>query len=251
MKENEALTTIVDEYGTPEETAAAYREVEKRTPIGLKQNSKPRSLIGRFFGVYTDPRTWGALLFMFITFVTGIIYFTWAVTGVSLSLSLLILIIGVPFAILFLLSVQGIALLEGRLVEALLGVRMPRRPAFAQPGLRWGQRLKSLVTDRHTWVSLVYMVLQLVLGVVYFTFFTTFIALSLGLVAAPFINGTISIPPGTIPNYAGYYGMMQAVPLWVKAIIEGLGVILLTTTLHLVRGCGWLHGRYAKWMLVG
>jgi hypothetical protein len=28
------------------------------------------------------------------------------------------------------------------------------------------------------------------------------------------------------------------------------GFILLTLTMHMVRGIGWLHGRYAKWMLV-
>lgn len=135
--EADALKVIIEEYGTPEETAAAYREIERRTTPSLKQAKKPQSFWGRLFGVYIDPRTWGSLLFMFITFVTGIIYFTWAVTGVSLSISFLILIIGVPFAFLFLLSVQGLALLEGRLVEALLGVRMPRRPLFANPGMKW------------------------------------------------------------------------------------------------------------------
>ena len=250
LKEEAALTPIVDEYGSPQETAAAYREVERRTPVIAKQNPRPQSLLGRFFGVYVDPRTWGALLFMFISIITGIVYFTWAVTGISLSLALSILIIGLPIAILFLLSVQGITLLEGRLVEALLGVRMPRRPAFAQPGLKWKERLKALVTDRHTWVSLVYMVLQLVLGVIYFSLTTTFIALSLGLIAAPFIPGTISIPDGSIPNYPGYNGLMQMVPLWVRGLIEAIGLFCLTITLHFVRTCGWLHGRYAKWMLV-
>ena len=134
LSEAEALKSIIEEYGTPEETASAYREIERRTSPSVKQAGKPDTFWGRVFGVYIDPRTWGSLLFMFIAFVTGIIYFTWVVTGASLSLSLLILIIGVPFAILFLLSVQGLALLEGRLVEALLGERMPRRPLVRAVG---------------------------------------------------------------------------------------------------------------------
>src|SRR5689334_23359831 len=124
-KEADALKKVIEEYGTPEETASAYSEVERRTSPALKQTIKPRSALGRFFGVYADPYAWGALLYMLIAFVTGIFYFTWAVTGVSLSISLLILIFGFPLALLFLLSVRGLALLEGRLVEALLGVRMP------------------------------------------------------------------------------------------------------------------------------
>jgi hypothetical protein len=83
------------------------------------------------FGVFADPRAYGALLYMLLSLVTGIFYFTWAVTGLSLTLGLAVLIIGIPFAILFFASVRGLALLEGRLVEVMLGERMPRRPAYA------------------------------------------------------------------------------------------------------------------------
>src|SRR3990172_647922 len=67
VSEADALKAIVEEYGTPEETASAYREIERRTSPSLKRDSKPKSIWGRVFGVYVDPRTWGSLLFMFIT----------------------------------------------------------------------------------------------------------------------------------------------------------------------------------------
>ena len=105
LNEADALKIIIDEYGTPEETASAYKEVERRTSPVLTQTVKPRSALGRFFGVYLDPRAWGALLYMLITFVTGVFYFTWAVTGVSLSVSFLIFIFGFPLALFFLHSV--------------------------------------------------------------------------------------------------------------------------------------------------
>jgi len=131
---------------------------------------------------------------MFITFVTGILYFTWVVTGAAFSLSFMILIIGVPIAILFLLSVQGLALLEGRLVEALLGVRMPRRPLFAQSGMKWLERLKALVTDRHTWLSMLYMVLQMPLGIVYFTVNIVLILLAITFIGAPVLGAIFHDP---------------------------------------------------------
>ncbi|MBI5352234.1 MAG: sensor domain-containing protein [Chloroflexi bacterium] len=242
--EADALKKIIEEYGTPDETASAYREIERRTSPSLKQPVKPRSLLGRIFGVYIDPRTWASLLFMFITFVTGIIYFTWAVTGAALSISFLILIIGIPFAILFLLSVQGLALLEGRLVEALLGVRMPRRPLFAQPGLNWLERLKALVTDKHTWISLLYMVLQMPLGVIYFSVNVTLITFSLTVMAAPIVQLIWNLPVVTI----GYGRILLSYPALVLLAVVGL--LTLTLTLHLARAAGWLHGKYAKWMLV-
>jgi len=242
--EDDALKVIIEEYGTPEETAAAYREIERRTSPSLKQAKKPQSFWGRLFGVYIDPRTWGSLLFMFITFVTGIIYFTWAVTGVSLSISFLILIIGVPFAFLFLLSVQGLALLEGRLVEALLGVRMPRRPLFANPGMKWLERLKTLLTDKHTWLSMLYMLLQMPLGVVYFTLNVTTILLALTMIVGPFVQVFWHFP--IIANF----NERIFLPYWALTLMEIGGIALLTLTLHLARLIGGLHGRYAKWMLV-
>ena len=92
------LPAIIEQYGSPEETAAAYAEVERRTSPSLARpvNRKQRTGLGRFFGVYADPKAWGALLYMLIAFVTGAIYFTWAVTGISVSLSFALFIFGLP-----------------------------------------------------------------------------------------------------------------------------------------------------------
>lgn len=240
----DALKLIIAEYGSPEETAAAYREVERRTSPALKQAVKPRSVIGSFFGVYTDPRAWGALLYMFIAFITGVFYFTWAVTGLSISISFLIFIFGFPLALLFLLSVRGLALLEGRLVEALLGVRMPRRPLFSHQGMKWFDRLKTLLTDKATWMMLVYMIIQFVLGTVYFVLIVTALSFSATFISIPFLqeylpNGVIMFgdQARTIPTWA--------YPLWVIG-----GFLLWTIFMNIVRGVGQLHGRLAKWMLV-
>ncbi len=244
VNEADLLKPIIEEYGAPDETASAYREIERRTTPSLKQRQQSDSIWSRIFGVYIDPRTWGSLLFTFITFVTGIIYFTWVVTGASISVSFLILIVGVPIAILFLISVQGLALLEGRLVEALLGERMPRHPLFAQSGLKWLERLKALVTDKHTWLSMLYMVLQMPLGTVYFTLNITLITLALGFMAAPFIQIFWNIPVLSLNSGPVF------MPYWALVLMAIGGFILLTLGMHLVRAIGWLHGRYAKWMLV-
>ena len=143
--------------------------------------------------------------------------------GVSISLSLLVLVIGVPVTILFLLSVQGFALLEGRLVEALLGERMPRRPAFAQPGLKWPERLGALVTDKHTWLSMLYMLLQLILGIVYFTLNVTLISLAVGFMAAPFVQIIWNIPVVNMGRDTHVF-----LPFWGMILMVLGGFILLT-----------------------
>ena len=244
ISEPDALKKIIEEYGSPEETASAYREVERRTSPLLKQAVKPRSALGRFFGVYTDPRAWGGLLYMFIAFITGVFYFTWAITGVSVSVSFLIFIFGFPFALLFLLSVRGLALLEGRLVEALLGVRMPRRPLFSHQGMKWFDRLKALLTDKATWLMLVYMIIQFVLGTVYFVSFITVLSFSLSFIAIPVLQEWFG--QGAIFNN----GMRFFFPAWSYPILVLAGILLWTTFMNIARGVGQLHGRLAKWLLV-
>jgi uncharacterized membrane protein len=242
-----ALQTILEEYGSPIETAAAYAEVERRTLPVLYRPASPsaRSPLARFFGVFTNPKAWGALLYMLISLLTGLFYFTWVVTGLSLSISLVIFIFGLPLLLGFLISVRGISLLDGRLVEALLGVRMPRRPLFASQEGKWYQRLKALLMDKHTWSSMLYLVLQGLLGTLYFSILVTMLALSLAGFAIPIIQLVFHEPTLSFGN-SQYFLPTAALPLPVLA-----GFLLLTLTLHLANGIGQLHGKYAKHVLVG
>ena len=129
LLEEEVLQSIIAEYGSPEEVADAYKQAEiYMTPyIASTGRANGRGFLDRFFGIYGDPAAWGSFLYMVIAMATGILYFTWVTTGTALALSFSLFLFGVPLAVLFLLSVQGLGLLEGRLVEGLLGVRMPRR----------------------------------------------------------------------------------------------------------------------------
>lgn len=245
IPEEEALNQVIEQYGSPSETASAYMEVERRTvPQLTRETPKSVSPLGDFFGVYTDARAWGSLLYMLIAFVTGVFYFTWAITGLSLSVSLSIFIFGLPFALLFLLSVQGLALLEGRIVEALLGVRMPRRPLFIAKDLKWLERLKVLVLDKHTWLSILYMIIQFVFGTVYFVVFVTIFSFSISFIALPFVQEIFGAAVVVNDNIRYY------VPTWSYPLLVLGGVLLWTSFMNIARGLGQLHGRFAKLMLV-
>lgn len=184
--EPEILADVVRTYGTPEEIAEEYRDMEAaiQGPFPKSEQAPERSY--GFFSVVTDPRTYGALLYMLLSLATGTFYFTWAVTGLSLTVGLFILIIGIPFALLFIGSVRVLAHVEGRIVEGLLGVRMPRRlpPATQADETLW-VRIKDALMDTRTWSSMLYLLLMLPLGIVYFTAAVTGIALSLGLTLDP------------------------------------------------------------------
>ena len=246
IPEGSAFSSVVEEYGTPAEIADAYRKIEARTSPSLTARTPKdnRTFVSRFFGVVIEPRAWGALLYLLFTLATGIIYFTWTVTGISLSLGLLVLIIGIPIAGVFILSTRGLALLEGRMVEALLGIRMPHRPLFSPKDQGLWAKFKSLLIDKYTWFSMVYMLLQLPLGIFYFTLFITLIASSLYLIASPITLLVLNLPFFTVWNTLYYF---QG---WVLPFAVVAGILLFFITLHLAKLAGNLQGRLAKAMLV-
>ncbi len=245
--ETEALEMIVEKYGTPEETAAAYREIENRTTpalAGAGYETSERSWAGMIFGVLAEPRAYGALFYMLFAMITGIIYFTWAVTGISLSAGFIILIIGLPFIGVFLLSIRGIALVEGRIVEALLGVRMPRRPLFSQRHLGVWQRFRALLGDSITWTTFLYMIIMLPLGIIYFTVFITMMVFVLRLIGSPVFDLFLDLPVMMLGD-TSYYVPDWAVPFEMLA-----GIIWLVVTLHFARVIGRLQGAIARKLLV-
>lgn len=262
IPEAEALADIVTKYGAPGEVAAAYKEIESRTPAAFArpaykesemvvepEAARPavpdtRPFYVKFFGIFADIRAWGSLLYLTFALGTGIIYFTWAVTGLSLSVGLFVLIIGILIAGLFLLSVRGVALVEGRIVEALLGVRMPRRPLFSRKDISWWQKIKGMLASQHTWTAIVYMIFQFPLGIIYFTVIVVLIALSLWGIAIPILQLGFNIPVSQ--QWNTYYYLAR----WMMPVTVIGGILLLTATMHLVKAAGRLHGNWAKVMLV-
>jgi len=98
--EETMLGRIVASYGAPSEVADAYRSNETRVQAALRTPPpKPKhTTLGRFFGVYSDPHAYLSMAYMLLALATGIFYFTFAVTGLSLSAGFAILIIGIPFS---------------------------------------------------------------------------------------------------------------------------------------------------------
>lgn len=239
------IAAVAGSYGAPEEVADIYRETETQVATAMRTPRPPprASALGRFFGVIADPRAYSAVFYMLLSLATGIFYFTWAVTGMSLAAGFAILIIGIPFLVLFFGSVRVLSIVEGRIVEVMLGERMPRRPPYAERGKPLLQRIGAMFTDPRSWSTILYMLLMLPLGVVYFTVAVTLLSLSLGFIAAPFAwlfgQGGVHIQ--------GYMGPDLN---WLIPLLFPVGVLLLFGFLHAARGIGHLHGQLAKHLLV-
>ncbi|MCC4597709.1 sensor domain-containing protein [Xanthomonas campestris pv. phormiicola] len=245
--EAEVIAEVAGSYGAPEEVAAIYRDTEVTVNRALKPPAPPRrkSLLGRFFGVAADPRAYGALFYMLLALVTGIFYFTWVVAGVSVSLGMLVLIIGVPLLVLFFGSVRLLSLVEGRIVEVLLGERMPRRPLYSAPEQPWLRRIAQMFTDARTWTTMLYFLLMLPLGIFYFSVFITLLSTGLAFAAAPL---GFFLPHQFNAMFVDW-NVTESAP-WLLPLWSALGIVLLFATLHLARAVGKLHGMLAKHLLV-
>lgn len=242
-----AIASAVEAFGAPEEVANAYRTAERTVARALRKPAPApaNTVLGRFFRVLGDASAWGAFFYMLLTLVTGTIYFTLVVTGLSMTAGLAVLIIGIPFALLFIAVVRAISLAEGRIVEGLLGVRMPRRPrTTGTTGNLW-DRIKSWFADYRTWTTMLYMLLMLPLGVTYFTIMVVGVSICFAFIAAPFAQMIWHFP---IMVFHDYHYVMQ---WWAMPFFVLIGIIGFVVMLWLAKGVGILHSAFAKIMLVG
>jgi hypothetical protein len=244
--DEQRFAEAAERYGTPVEVAAAYRQIETRVAPGIARSAirDDDDPVRRFFGIVRDPAAYASLLYMILALPLGVVYFTWTTTGISLSLGLIVLIIGLPFFGLFLLSLQGLGVVEGRIVDGLLGIRMPRRAVFSKRHLGWWGQLKAWLADGRTWTTMLYFLLMIVLGTLYFSIFITMIALSLGLFATPFVELWVRVA------HVDAQTVTTWLPGWIVWIAIPAGLFDWIVTLHLARLVGHFHGRLAKAMLV-
>ena len=254
LSEADAVRRVLDGLGPAAERGETYRQRERVVAEALgpepgaleapEETPAPARPWPSLFGVFLEPKAYTSLVYLLVALVTGILYFTWAIAGLCMSLGMLALIVGIPMMIFYLGSIRALGLGEGRLVEALLDVRMPRRPPLLPEGKRWLDRLGGLFVDPYTWKCLAYLVLHLPLGILFFTFALTGLMLSLGLIAAPFLHWIWHLPLCTFGELE-----LQA-PTWVLVLLPLGGILGLAGTLHMALGLGRLHGSVARSLLV-
>jgi hypothetical protein len=101
-----------------------------------------------------------------------------------------------------------------------------------------------MFSDPRTWSTLLYQLLMLPLGIVYFTLAITALALSLGVALLPIVQ--------MWDGYAQVWieGVQYFLPLWTLPLTIALGLLMLLVTMHMARGIGYAHGQFAKHLLV-
>src|SRR5690606_17664953 len=76
--EAEVIAAVASSYGAPDEVAEIYRDTEVTVQTALRAPS-PRSrssALGRFSGVFADPRAHASLFYLVLSLAPGLFYFT-------------------------------------------------------------------------------------------------------------------------------------------------------------------------------
>jgi hypothetical protein len=259
----------IADYGAPAEIARAYRESTgagpslaagaSTPPPGAPPDAAAQRGFGSIpiIGVWAQPAAWGGLLYFgALGFALAIFYFIWVVTLGSLALGTMPLIIGPPLLVLLLASVRGLSLFEGKVVELLLRVRMPRRtqPVAGLEGVSFWKRIGCWLRDVRSWMSLGYLVGIFPVSTLLFTVTITLVALSAWLLAAP-VFYALDMPiaqaaPGDGFVLESFLGVNSDGKIFLTgatvAPVFLMGLALMTGTLWLMRGFGFVYGRVVQ-----
>ncbi len=197
-------------------------------------------MIARLTRDLFDGRTYGRILYLLLALPLGIAEFTFLVTTISLGVGLLITLVGVPILIATVFVWRWIAQLERRLIGLLTGKAIPS-PYRPDPAGSWWGRIRARLADPATWKDLVFLLLQLPLGIVSFTVTAVVLGAALQALTAPAwywaVSGGIDL------------GVVNIDTLWEALAFVPVGVLLTFVGIPALGALGRLYGELAALLL--
>ncbi|MET0973405.1 MAG: sensor domain-containing protein [Thermoleophilaceae bacterium] len=147
----------------------------------------PRSLvfINRLLRDIFDPLTYGRIGYLLVALPLGIIEFTFLVTAISVGVGTAITLVGIPILIGTIYAWRWLAQFERRLIGALTGVQIPSPYRPDPSGAGWSRKVYARLADPATWKDLVFLLLQLPLGIVAFAAAAVVLGCAASWLAAP------------------------------------------------------------------
>jgi uncharacterized membrane protein len=246
--ESTSLSEVISAFGSPQEIAAQYVQMEEDATRFLNGDEANKPLFNGFFEPLSSFKDYKSLCYFFVSLPISIIYFALAMLLGAPALVLSLMIVGLPLLALFLKFQSYIALVEGQLINTFLGIRMPRRPsrsnsiAFSGSSLlgAW-RKVWNSVTLVHHWRVVLYSVLHLPLSATYFFAVCIVFAGSLALVMTPIIDPLIHLFWPHLAIDINWYWLP------VTSIVGAIGV---TLSMHISRLLVNLHSSIASYLLI-
>ena len=217
------------------------------------------SLANRIFGVGFRRETYANLAYLLARFPLGIAYFTVLITGLSLGVGLVPMVVGIPI-------LAGVLALGGYIgvVEAELLTRLRGRDVsitLADPRkLSVTEYLKTLATTPRNYLLVAFGFASFVVGIPLFVAITVVFSLGFTLVATPFLywipgveyeftglRGTIEVGSSSVDAGSVVGASINTLP---EALaVSAVGVVVCLAGLHAVNLSAWLLGGLTERLL--
>ncbi|MGB8858515.1 MAG: sensor domain-containing protein [Ilumatobacteraceae bacterium] len=205
------------------------------------------AVLKRWYGPYAQANVWKESLHLLADLAIGIGLFTAVVTMLSLSLGLMITLIGLPLLIATVLGGRALGVLERARVRALLDVELSGFAPIRWTGNLW-QRARTGLTDQPGWKGLVYGALMLPWGIITFTLTLVVWSVAWSMAVAPLWSWTAGDPPpfdidGVTYNVHGWW----LVPITI--LVGVLGWLMVAALPRIIHGLATADAALARALL--
>jgi signal transduction histidine kinase len=180
-------------------------------------------------------------LYLLLGCVASVVAFTVWVTGVTLSLSLGLLIIGFPVVLLTFSAFRVLAGLERRRAALVFGEPLMSDYRPLPQIRRFMPRLKVAALDPQTWKDTAYLLILSIVGFAWGTIWACLWWVTIG---------SITLPAWwwAMPSDAGYLGM--TIDTWQENVLAvAIGVALVPIAIYVQRGLALSQAHIARWLL--
>jgi signal transduction histidine kinase len=163
------------------------------------------------------------------------------IAGVTLSLTLGLLIIGFPIVLLTFATFRVLADVERRRAALVLGAPLLSDYRRTPADRRMGRRLHAAAVDPQTWKDTAYLLIFSVVGFTWGTLWVTLWGVAVG---------SILLPAWwwAMPADARYLGL--SVDTWLEYVLGvGIGVALIPISVYVQRGLALTEAHIARWLL--
>jgi hypothetical protein len=205
---------------------------------------KKQNIFSRFFGVIISGKTYLNLIYLFLAFPLGLIYFLFLVIGLSIGFATLIVLIGVALLAIVVAGWWGFANLERQMANHLLGESIPPLSSTEASGKGLGESILAHFSNPLTWKSLLYLFLKFPAGILTFIILVILFSItgffSTAIVTFNFFNLSVDLSRD----------LSWEINTFGKALISlPIGILFGFTSLHLCNLLARLSGRFAHIML--
>lgn len=174
-----------------------------------------------------------------ISLPLGIVSFVLVVAGVSISVGLTPVFIGLPILLAFLLALRSWMRFERKLARSVLGHAEDAAPApAADEAAGWLRKLGGALRKPSTYSSLLYGVLKLPIGIFLFTVSVVLTCVSIAFLLAPVVYWTLDqaleIDIFAYSGWTRFIGL-DLTPLQESLMYSALGFALLLVSLYVIR----------------